>query len=248
METQKIKDEIANKNAMEITTTDANAVANRLKAIDTLGVAIKKSLVKGINDDYAVIPNTSKPCLLLPGARKICMLYGLTASYPILQEDKERNLITTKCELLLNERIVAESYGSAVIGKQRDYGWEYNKALKIAQKRAFVGATLQVANLSKVFTQDTEDMQPTKPLISEETKKRAYELHNLFAKQRHTKPTKYSWVQYISSVQSWSKDTKDEMVNPYQLVEKHWDKEYEKWLLDDNGIKVEPFEIKKEEK
>lgn len=237
METKEIKQEIANKNAMEITSTDSVAVANKLKAIDTLGVAIKKSLVKGINDDYAVIPNTSKPCLLLPGARKICMLYGITATYPEMHEDKERGIITTKCELLLQDKVVAESYGSAVVGKQRDFGWEYNKAIKIAQKRAFVGATLQVANLSKVFTQDTEDMEQ-KPSIDDNTKKRAFELHNLYAKNTNSKPSKYTWTKFISNVQNWTSEHKNKQCNPYELVQNGWDKEYEQYLNQEKELFV----------
>jgi len=175
-----IKNEIANKNAIELNSTNAEAIAQRLINIDTLGVAIKNALVEGINDDYAVIPNTSKPALLLPGARKICMLYGLTAQYPVM--DIKDTLILTKCELFLNGLKVSESYGSCAINKtNRDIGWEQNKAIKIAQKRAMVGATLQVANLSKVFTQDTEDM-PQQKEYTDAQKKNTYAICDMWKK------------------------------------------------------------------
>lgn len=243
---QTIKNEIANKNAIELTSTNAEAVATRLKNIDILGVAIKSALVEGINDDYAVIPNTSKPALLLPGARKICMLYGLTAQYPVM--DIKDTLVLTKCELYLNGVRVSESYGSCAINKtNRDIGWEQNKAIKIAQKRAMVGATLQVANLSKVFTQDTEDMPQAKE-YTEDQKKNTYEVCNKWKQIKGVKcfgkaQFKQAWNNFVQDVKGiMGLDNAYELGTSKELAEQFLSKLQQPKLVEDKnselGVKV----------
>src|SRR5690606_16916369 len=64
-----------------------------------------------------------------------------------------------------HERTVAEGIGARSV--QQDSG-DLNKALKMAGKSAHIDATLRMAGLSEVFTQDLEDMQlgPTSKLQS----------------------------------------------------------------------------------
>lgn len=105
----------------------------------------------------------SKPSLFKPGAEKICGMLGVTVRYPTLP-DYERAALTgaklsqiiIRCEILdASGRVVADGVGARVIAQ--DNG-DINKALKMAEKSAHIDATLRMAGLSEVFTQDIEDI------------------------------------------------------------------------------------------
>ena len=105
----------------------------------------------------------SKASLFKPGAEKICGMLGVTVRYPTLQ-DYERAALTgaqltqiiIKCEIIdASGRVVADGVGARIIAQ--DNG-DINKALKMAEKSAHIDATLRMAGLSEVFTQDLEDM------------------------------------------------------------------------------------------
>lgn len=106
----------------------------------------------------------SKPSLFKPGAEKICGMLGVTVRYPTLPDYEKAALaganlaqIIIRCEILdASGRVVADGVGARVIAQ--DNG-DINKALKMAEKSAHIDATLRMAGLSEVFTQDIEDMQ-----------------------------------------------------------------------------------------
>lgn len=106
----------------------------------------------------------SKPSLFKPGAEKICGMLGVTVHYPNLAAYEEAALtgrsigtIILRCELHDGQgRVVAEGVGARNV--QQDYG-DLNKSLKMAGKSAHIDATLRMAGLSEVFTQDLEDMK-----------------------------------------------------------------------------------------
>lgn len=113
----------------------------------------------------------SKPSLFKPGAEKICGMLGVSVRYPTLA-DYERavlsgvalNHIIIRCEIVdAAGRIVADGVGARVIAQ--DNG-DLNKALKMAEKSAHIDATLRMAGLSEVFTQDLEDMQQRREAAS----------------------------------------------------------------------------------
>lgn len=105
----------------------------------------------------------SKPSLFKPGAEKICGMLGLTVRYPTLPDYEKAALngaqlsqIIIRCEILdASGRVVADGVGARIISQ--DNG-DINKALKMAEKSAHIDATLRMAGLSEVFTQDIEDM------------------------------------------------------------------------------------------
>jgi len=105
----------------------------------------------------------SKPSLFKPGAEKICGMLGVTVRYPTLPDYEKAALtgaklsqIIIRCEILdASGRIIADGVGARVIAQ--DNG-DINKALKMAEKSAHIDATLRMAGLSEVFTQDIEDM------------------------------------------------------------------------------------------
>lgn len=105
----------------------------------------------------------SKPSLFKPGAEKICGMLGVTVRYPTLTDYEKAALngcilsqIIIRCEILdASGRVVADGVGARMIAQ--DNG-DLNKALKMAEKSAHIDATLRMAGLSEVFTQDIEDI------------------------------------------------------------------------------------------
>lgn len=145
---------------------DVNTMASQLKAISNFQSMVEQNLNDG--QDYGVIPGTgSKPTLLKPGAEKIQMLMGVTSEYEVVNsvEDYEKGFFTytVKCTLLKNGQKITEGLGSANTKEKRYHNQDVfmlvNTVLKMAKKRAQVDATLTIASLSNVFTQDIEDMQ-----------------------------------------------------------------------------------------
>jgi hypothetical protein len=125
----------------------------------------------------------SKPSLFKPGAEKICGMLGLTVRYPTLPDYEKAALngaqlsqIIIRCEILdASGRVVADGVGARIIAQ--DNG-DINKALKMAEKSAHIDATLRMAGLSEVFTQDIEDMMQRRE--AESIQRAEAELNNGF--------------------------------------------------------------------
>jgi len=105
----------------------------------------------------------SKASLFKPGAEKICGMLGVTVRYPSLPEYEKAaltgtnlNQIIIHCEIVDGSgRVIADGVGARIVSQ--DNG-DINKSLKMAEKSAHIDATLRMAGLSEVFTQDIEDM------------------------------------------------------------------------------------------
>jgi DnaJ-domain-containing protein 1 len=90
-------------------------------------------------------------------------MLGVTVRYPSLPEYEKAALTGTnlsqiiiRCEIVDGSgRVVADGVGARIVSQ--DNG-DINKSLKMAEKSAHVDATLRMAGLSEVFTQDIEDM------------------------------------------------------------------------------------------
>jgi len=140
-------------------------VAATMQKISQFQAVVQKTLRQ--NHDYGVIPGTGdKPSLLKPGAEKILMLMGLSSEYELIEriQDYENGFFafTVKCTLYRNGEKITEGLGHAN-SKERKYIKQdpftlANTLLKMAKKRALVDATLTVASLSDVFSQDLEDL------------------------------------------------------------------------------------------
>jgi hypothetical protein len=125
---------------------------------------VKEAMVDGV--DFGRIQTKrglSKPSLWKPGAEKICGMLGITVHFPTLREWEKVVLngseivnVIIRCELHdAQDRIVADGVGARNL--KNEYG-DLNKCLKMASKSAHIDATLRMAGLSEVFTQDLEDM------------------------------------------------------------------------------------------
>ena len=139
-------------------------VAQTMQKITQFQKVIQQTLRQ--NHDYGIVPGTDKPTLLKPGAEKILMMMGLRSEFEIVDStrDFENGFFQyqVRCKLFKGSMLITEGLGSCNT-KERKYLKQDpfsidNTILKMAKKRALVDATLLVASLSDVFTQDLEDM------------------------------------------------------------------------------------------
>ena len=122
--------------------------------------------------DFAKIPKTKSISLLKPGAEKIIATYGLLQHYTIeskvesVDGDSAFFYYLVKCDLCKigangQEYVFTSGYGSANSREKRNgFNSAYdsaNSSLKMACKRAMVGAAINIAGLSWAFSQDLED-------------------------------------------------------------------------------------------
>ena len=139
-------------------------VAQTMQKITQFQKVIQQTLRQ--NHDYGIVPGSSKPTLLKPGAEKILMMMGLRSEFEIVDStrDFENGFFQyqVRCKLYKGDMLITEGLGSCNT-KERKYLKQDpfsidNTILKMAKKRALVDATLLVASLSDIFTQDLEDM------------------------------------------------------------------------------------------
>jgi len=143
---------------MVMTIEEAVGQANALRT------AVRDVLKEDV--DYGVIPGTAKPSLLKPGAEWLLKLFGFGHHFDIISTDRndagEMTGITYRCTVTrpLPTGIVVtvatcDGYASRDEKKWSKAPW--NTIIKMAQKRAMVGAALQATGTSGSFTQDMED-------------------------------------------------------------------------------------------
>lgn len=158
-------------------------MGRRVRALDKF---YREVMQKGT--DFDTLPGTPKPTLLKPGAEMLCGVFGLAPEYIIdratSHEDWETGFfhLQVKCRLIhrTSGMLAAEGVGSCN-SKEPKYRyrwvkdnrgqrqkventepWElHNTILKMAEKRAFVAATLNATGASRIFTQDVEDLATT---------------------------------------------------------------------------------------
>lgn len=165
-------------NVSIIESVNLQQVQQIMHKIAQFQAVVRSALREG--HDYGRIPGAGdKPTLLKPGAEKILMLLGLSSEYEVIQqlEDYEKGLFayTVRCVLSRNGLKITEGVGHAntrerrytvVRDKSKEPRDPYtlaNTVLKMAKKRALVDATLTVASLSDIFTQDLEDIEDEAP-------------------------------------------------------------------------------------
>lgn len=145
-------------------TTFKTGLERRKENRAALMLWVKDAMIEGI--DYGRIQTKrglSKPSLWKPGAEKICGMLGVIVTFPTLNEYEKAILegktlkqVIIRCEIKdAQDRTIADGIGARSL--TQDYG-DINKALKMAEKSAHIDATLRMAGLSEVFTQDLEDM------------------------------------------------------------------------------------------
>lgn len=152
----------------------AIAIANRGNYLISIGNR-ELSLKRGVDFDNPDTRNGKKafnqPILLKAGAEKLAFGFGLCQRYTIeskIEQHDENGMFfyyLVRCDLVkpneLGETVISNSYGSANTAEKRN-GFNSaadaaNSTLKMAQKRALVGAALSISGLSDMFTQDIEN-------------------------------------------------------------------------------------------
>ena len=111
---------------------------------------------------------TKRPVLFKSGAEKVAVVYGLCQRYHMESKIEDPGngffFYAVRCDLVKivcgTEYVITCSYGSANTresraGTQSPYDGA-NNALKMAQKRALVGAALSLGCMSDIFAQDIE--------------------------------------------------------------------------------------------
>lgn len=179
--------------ALSLQNENTDLIKNKLTTIDAIAEVVKNNLINDI--DYMTIPRTNKPSLLKSGAQKIALTYGLIANYDILEKLSSKEMVKYMFKCILtngNGLKVAEGFGlcsslEPKFSKNKNNPFEIeNTILKMAEKRAFVDAIVSIGNLSKVFTQDMEDIAKDIEILENRAKTEridkstAFELYNFF--------------------------------------------------------------------
>jgi len=148
-----------------IDSIDTNMVARTISKITEFQEIIQKTLKPG--HDYGKIPGCGdKPSLFKPGAEKINMLMGCSTEYSIMDktEDYDKGFFAynVKCVISRQGVLITEGVGNCNSREKKYVNQDpyslTNTILKMAKKRAYVDATLTLASLSDIFTQDIEDL------------------------------------------------------------------------------------------
>jgi hypothetical protein len=131
----------------------------------------KAVLVEGT--DFAKLPGTDKPTLLKPGAEMLLLAAGLGFTMTKVDDSdaREHEGVTYKASVRRGDVIVAECEGFAgydesrfykpAVGTKAEYRAPWNTLVKMAQKRALVGAALNACAASGLFIADVDDERDT---------------------------------------------------------------------------------------
>lgn len=151
---------------MSVSAQDVDALSAHLKAIKGF---VTDQLRQGIDNDYAVVPGTKKRSLLKPGAEKLMKLFGFSSRTECIEKtiSPEENfaMFTYKASVIhiKSGQIVAECEGicNSMEKKYRNNQSMdiLNTLMKMAQKRALVGAVILATGASDYFTQDEEEIE-----------------------------------------------------------------------------------------
>ena len=161
---------------------DKNELTTKFNNIDAFGKLVQKNMKDGM--DYMTIPGNDKAFLTKAGAEKLCVLFGVSPRYEIIDkiQNFDNNVFfewTFKCNLIhnLTGQIVGEGVGSCNTaekqnGKSNPYDIR-NNVMKKAKKRALVDSTLGMSSIAGVFSQDLDETQDPKNKTMSEIQKRA---------------------------------------------------------------------------
>lgn len=147
-----------------IDSVNLQQVAATMQKITQFQQIIQKTLHQ--NHDYGIIPGSDKPTLLKPGGEKILMMMGLRSEFEIVDSTRDWKegffQYQVRCKLYKGDVLITEGLGCCNT-KEKKYRNQDpytldNTVLKMAKKRALIDATLLVASLSDIFTQDLEDL------------------------------------------------------------------------------------------
>tara|TARA_R110000803_G_C11989469_1_gene321833 strand:+ start:582 stop:1337 length:756 start_codon:yes stop_codon:yes gene_type:complete len=162
------------KNVTDMTVTDGDVEALG-RHVDTIKKFVQSQLKEGMKADYATIPYTHAKSLLKPGAEKLMRLFKLGVKQECIDRelDLELNYASftyratvyhlgtgveiAQCEGMANKW--EKKYKIKTNGQDIPVSDIMNTLMKMAQKRAMVGAVIQATGASDFFTQDEDEIQ-----------------------------------------------------------------------------------------
>lgn len=133
-------------------------IGQRITLIDRV---VKDFMQQG--RDYDTIPGTNKPSLLKPGAEKLGLAFQLSPTFEVIDrlEQHEERFFFYRVRCTLTHRctgvVIANQEGTCSSSERGRESAPANTILKMAEKRAYVGAILLATFSSDRFTQDMED-------------------------------------------------------------------------------------------
>ncbi len=153
------------KNSLAIAPNYQNALAQTADHYNVMVAFVKTQMQRDV--DYGVIPGTSKPSLLKPGAEKLLRLFNLRPHFDLIQSvvdfDKPLFHYHYRCSLYRGGEMVGSGDGccnsmEVKYAKQKHRVYDLtNTVCKLAQKRAMVAAVGGSCGASEFFTQDLEN-------------------------------------------------------------------------------------------
>ena len=168
---------------LSVSNQDVEALGSHLA---TMKQFVSSQLKEGINNDFAKIEGTPKKSLLKPGAEKLCKLFGFSSRVECIEKiiSPEENFAmftyrctiihiksgaeVAQCEGICNSqekkyRDKAKYEKGQYVGREPQNAMDLlNTLMKMAQKRAFVGATILATGASDYFTQDEDEIESQK--------------------------------------------------------------------------------------
>lgn len=132
------------------------------KAATWLREIMRSVLTEGM--DYGTIPGTKKPTLFKPGAEMLVIAAGMRFDQQRIDDEdaREHRGITYRCTVYRGEwpQAVCEGYAGYDEWNYTPGKTSWNTIIKMAQKRALVGAALNAVAGSGLFAADLDDMPP----------------------------------------------------------------------------------------
>ena len=107
-------------------------VTETMTKINNFQRLLQKELKQG--RDFGIIPSTTKPTLLKPGAEKILMLLGISSEYELMEQIQDYKAgvfaFTIKCILYKNGNKITEGVGCCSTKESKyAYKWVYEKEI-----------------------------------------------------------------------------------------------------------------------
>ena len=160
----------------EVLPPDITERINEAKKQNEALMALMRGLLKeGV--DYGTVPGVPKPFLQQPGAQQLCLIFKLRPQFEVIDciidfgQNPTFVSYDIKCKLYHRETDMFLGEG---IGSCNNYERKYkyykdgttfkdpldrkNTIAKMAKKRAYVDATLNVTGASRLFTQDPDGL------------------------------------------------------------------------------------------
>lgn len=166
-----------------------------------------------LNQDYFIIKD--KKSLAKGGAEKLASIYLFRAEFfkddeMLAMIGETKGLIALKCLLYKNGEVVGEGRGADTVARNQG---DPNKAIKMAQKRAYVDAVIRTTGLSDIFTQDLED-ESTEEKIKKGKASKEEMMVKAVALITNATSTSFlvDSVEKIKESKKYAKDQKEELI------------------------------------